>query len=517
MRKRIRITGFMILLVLGAGLFPGGYGAAANPALEQMEDVKPDVWYCRFVDNVLDKGFMQGTSGITFQPEGDITRRDFVTLLGRAAGIGDSSAATPVSSPFTDVETGKYYSSHVAWAAREEIIPGIDEHTYAPEQTITRQDMAVWVYLFAKNQGIALADGKGEAPFNDDQAISDYAKGAVYALKAAGVLHGVGQNVFDPQSNATRAEAAKLLSALTNTEYLSITYTSYDNQENAEGGMTTGVYVYDFKTKSLDRVAGFSYDTQYPLGVYDGENDRVYYTKRVDGCDQIFMTDLNANQETQLTDFLFAVNIIVPYENKIYFVGPKKDSRIIALGCYDLDTGKTSFWNDDGDTAIAYLVLDRQKKKLYVSAFSYKEESNNMEHQHETEGFVYPDYTLYATELDFSATKKIYATKEEGMIRILNDYDKVLLEIRPRVQETETNYLLIDTENGQVSDYSLPDGLINGMSFFAGTGQGIYTIRGTEADERGIFYYDVKEKTYQTIFLPGVDYGFVNNMTYVCY
>ena len=161
-------------------------------------DVQSDKWYYDTVKKVVEKGLMNGISETKFAPELEVTRGMFVTILYRAAGEPEVSATTN----FADVTTDKYYAKAVAWANANGIVKGITETEFAPDNNITREQMATILYRYAKNKAAA------EVNYTDKDAISDYAMDAVAWAKAAGIMQGNADGTFAPVRNASRAEAA---------------------------------------------------------------------------------------------------------------------------------------------------------------------------------------------------------------------------------------------------------------------------------------------------------------------
>jgi hypothetical protein len=184
-------------------------GNKAN--INDMKDVASNAWFYDNVAYVLEQGIMKGTSTTTFDPGGRITRGQFITILGRYAGIEDSSADHPSATSFSDVKSTSYYAAHVAWAVENGITNGTTATTFSPNDKISRQDMSVMIARYAEAMDITLPDGSNESQFKDHNKISDYATEAVYRMKAAGILQGDEKNYFNPQYSATRAEAAAVI------------------------------------------------------------------------------------------------------------------------------------------------------------------------------------------------------------------------------------------------------------------------------------------------------------------
>lgn len=117
---------------------------------------------------------------------------------------------------FQDVETDRYYTTPVAWAFSEGIATGYDEHTFAPDQYITRQELCKMVHRYIKSCGKQIPDSQSELPFTDTDQIADWAIEDVSALTSADVICGRTETIFDPTASATRAEAGTIVLRLEN-------------------------------------------------------------------------------------------------------------------------------------------------------------------------------------------------------------------------------------------------------------------------------------------------------------
>lgn len=189
--------------------------AAQSTGIRDMKDANAKEWYATYVNYVLQTGMMNGVDSDTFSPNAGITRAQFAAILGRAAGIKDSTASSPAAVTFTDVSETEYYASHIAWAAEKGIINGTGADTFSPNRKVSRQDMAKMIGIYADAAGIKLPEGKGDFTFGDDKFIRDYAKSYVYKLNEAGILAGY-ENLYHPDDETTRAAAASVLAKLVN-------------------------------------------------------------------------------------------------------------------------------------------------------------------------------------------------------------------------------------------------------------------------------------------------------------
>ena len=194
----------------GGGSAPSG-GAAVIPPVDvptnalPFTDVATNSWYYDSVNFVCDNGLFAGTSDTTFSPDVSMTRAMMVTVLYRLAGSPETSAYM-----FTDVPADAWYANAVNWAATNGIVNGIGDNKFDPNANITREQMAVILYNYAKAMGIDLPSLREALTFADADAMSNWAIDAISAMYKAEVLNGKGNNIFDAQGNASRAEVATM-------------------------------------------------------------------------------------------------------------------------------------------------------------------------------------------------------------------------------------------------------------------------------------------------------------------
>lgn len=180
-----------------------GYGEDA-PAFTDIADH----WAKEDIEFVVSRGLFRGTSDTTFSPKTAMTRGMFVTVLGRLANANVSSFQ---ESSFTDVKNDLYYMSFIEWANRNGIVKGIGDKKFAPDQAITREQMAVIMSNYVKTMNLKLNQVHEENNFADSAHISAYAEDAVKQMQMAGILSGKKGNLFDPQGMATRAEVSAVV------------------------------------------------------------------------------------------------------------------------------------------------------------------------------------------------------------------------------------------------------------------------------------------------------------------
>ncbi len=188
--------------------------AAAREALKtagcpstNFTDVEENGWYHTGVDFMVRNGFMNGVADDAFDVDGNLTRAQLVTILYRIAGEPESTA----TNPFADVADGQWYTNAVIWAAENGIIKGVNTTTFAPNDQITREQIATILFRYAKAEKV---EGK-LAGFPDAEKVSDYAADAMAWAVEQGLINGIsesdGKTYLAPQETATRAQIAVIL------------------------------------------------------------------------------------------------------------------------------------------------------------------------------------------------------------------------------------------------------------------------------------------------------------------
>ena len=186
-------------------LNPGGNND--NSAVS-FDDVKTDGWYYTAVSFVCGKNIMRGTGEKLFEPDGLLNRAMFVTILYRMESEPSASAAR-----FSDVKSGEWYTEAVAWASENGIVNGVSDSEFAPDDNITREQMAAIIYRYIKFKGgdVSVGDNSNILSYDDAEDISEYAIPALCYVSGAGIMSGRTQSTLNPTGTATRAEAATVI------------------------------------------------------------------------------------------------------------------------------------------------------------------------------------------------------------------------------------------------------------------------------------------------------------------
>ena len=179
--------------------------AVKNP----FADVNAGDWFYRDVLFSYEKGLMSGMDAAAFAPYANTTRAQIAVIFYRMEG----SPAVEGENSFTDVVRGSgtaWFYDAVTWAQKNGIMGGYSNSSFAPNDPITREQLAAIFYRYAQYKGYDTTQG-GMAirEFDDYESISDYAMGAMAWAVNTGLVKG-DSNLLYPKGTATRAEIAAL-------------------------------------------------------------------------------------------------------------------------------------------------------------------------------------------------------------------------------------------------------------------------------------------------------------------
>lgn len=189
---------------------------AADPS--SMTDIRGH-WAEDVIADCMTEGLYYGVSDTEFDPEGTMTRGMFITVLGRLAGIVPEEYQTWYADRlYSDVPGDVYYTPYIVWGTRYGIVYGIGGGAFAPDDPVTREQIAAMVVRFTSIYNYSLSAGSDliADSFSDGDQISGYAVDCVESLRMTGILNGCpngdGTYRFEPQRAATRAECAAIFS-----------------------------------------------------------------------------------------------------------------------------------------------------------------------------------------------------------------------------------------------------------------------------------------------------------------
>lgn len=170
-------------------------------------DVDQTKYYHEAVDQLYTDGVMVGYNDTTYGIGKPMTRGMVVTVLYRMAGSPEVSGAAT----FTDLRKGAYYEKAVIWAAENGIAQGYDKNTFAPDQTVSRQQMAAFLYRYAKLQGMDVTGQSDLSGFKDSKDVGKYAETAMAWAVDAGIVQGTTSSTLSPKAVLPRQQCAVML------------------------------------------------------------------------------------------------------------------------------------------------------------------------------------------------------------------------------------------------------------------------------------------------------------------
>ena len=166
-------------------------------------------WAEDAINELQEKNIINGMDEEHFEPAGIVTRAQFVKMLVLAFGLDDSEAVTE----FADVNDNDWFYPYVAAADQIGLTKG-DGTNFYPNRTLTREEMAVLAYRALEISGIEIPEVNEGTEFADAETISEYATEGIAAMQKAGIINGMGDNLFAPKTMCNRAMAAKVISSL---------------------------------------------------------------------------------------------------------------------------------------------------------------------------------------------------------------------------------------------------------------------------------------------------------------
>ena len=202
-----RVLSIFFALVLAFSLLPTGTFAESAVSAQSFEDVESSAWYYSAVKYTAQNGLMSGVSDKSFAPEAAITRAVLVEALYRL----DGSNKTDKTVKFTDVDASAGYFDAAAWAGANKIANGSGDGRFAPEDNVTREQMAAMLQRFAKYKGRNTDGAADISAYTDASRVSDWASLAMGWAVFGGLINGTESSTLSPADSATRAQAAAVL------------------------------------------------------------------------------------------------------------------------------------------------------------------------------------------------------------------------------------------------------------------------------------------------------------------
>lgn len=185
----------------------------ASASVLPFTDVKTTDWYYESVIFVYDTGLMSGTELDEFSPNQNMTRGEFISVIGRLSELlGEYVSPSGDDNPFMDVQPETFYCQYVRWAYEKGIVSGKTNTTFEPNASITREETAAIIQHYVKSRKEFRK--YFDVTFADAHLISGFAQSAVQECADGRLLFGYPDGTFKPKNPIKRCEIASVLSCL---------------------------------------------------------------------------------------------------------------------------------------------------------------------------------------------------------------------------------------------------------------------------------------------------------------
>lgn len=183
-------------------------GTAEAKDVGDYSDVHDSDWFYPYVAEVSEKELMTGMDDVTFNPNGNLERGQFATILYRMDG-----AEASYEYRFPDVTGDKFYSAPVTWANDAGVIKGYENGSFGPSDKITREQLATMLYRYAGAAEYDMSASDNLDSFPDAGSVSDFAVDAMKWSVGTGIIGGDNGNL-NPQGDVSRAVCATMIARL---------------------------------------------------------------------------------------------------------------------------------------------------------------------------------------------------------------------------------------------------------------------------------------------------------------
>ena len=178
-----------------------------TPVVNPFKDVKESDWCYDDIMYVYEQGLMVGTKSDTFSPNLSLTRGMMATIIWRMEG----SPAPTAAASFRDVPSGMWCADAIAWTAEHSIFLGYGDHSFKPNEKITRQQLVTILYRYTDYLGKDVTASGDLSGFKDTDQLASWAETPMRWAVGTGLIRGKTATTLDPRSSATRAQVAAIL------------------------------------------------------------------------------------------------------------------------------------------------------------------------------------------------------------------------------------------------------------------------------------------------------------------
>ena len=246
---------------------------------------------------------MKGTSENTFTPEGKLTRAMAATIVYRFSEAEESET----KSPFKDVPGDSYYATAVSWASKNGIINGTSTDTFNPDANITREDFISILYRYDEKFNDSSGTKNETPPnFPDKDQVSDYALDAMSWSFKNKIINGDSYGMITPKNEITRAETAAVLFNYDDINHDKLFDINIDNVEKIvlhngkQYDVFPGEHV-DITKEIIDYLNSFEYNQKLALHIIDGHNQSITIYEKGKGLTHDYLIYSNSVRDSGIS------------------------------------------------------------------------------------------------------------------------------------------------------------------------------------------------------------------------
>ena len=173
----------------------------------EFKDIEKNSWYSEAVKYVTEKQIMNGVSDNEFAPDDFMTRAMLVTVLYRM----ENSKTVDKNAAFSDIENNSWYTDAVIWAYENKIVNGVSDTLFAPNENVSREQLATIICRYAQFKNISTEINETNLNYSDAKNISEWANSSMKWAINNGIINGTSEYTLSPSDNTTRSQVAVIL------------------------------------------------------------------------------------------------------------------------------------------------------------------------------------------------------------------------------------------------------------------------------------------------------------------
>ena len=198
-----RVLSVLLVVCLLCSALPSAFAAEGGG----FTDVSKDHWAYDAITEAVAAGYFKGVSDTAFDPEGTLTR----AMLSQILYAMEDKPAVSGAATFSDVAAGAWYADAVNWTEAQGIVAGMGENSFAPDAPVTREQLSLILYGYARYKGYDTSASVSLSGYADRDSVAVWAADSMGWAVSEGLISGRPGGYLDPAGTAIRAEVAQIL------------------------------------------------------------------------------------------------------------------------------------------------------------------------------------------------------------------------------------------------------------------------------------------------------------------